>query len=86
MQLIDQAILAPAAGQSARSVTARLLPRRAVAAAQEDADPRALLRSELKRLEAGLLSGAAPKPTVLHLVERAGRPVAPTAHIPKQRH
>ena len=47
---------------------------------------RALLRSELNRLQAGLLSGVGPKPTVLHLVDRTDRLIAPIAHISKERH
>ena len=47
---------------------------------------RALLRSELNRLQAGLLSGVGPKPTVLHPVDRTGRLIAPIPHISKERH
>jgi hypothetical protein len=47
---------------------------------------RAQLASELNRLRAGLLSGVEPKPTVLHLVDRTGRPIAPVPHISKDRH
>jgi hypothetical protein len=47
---------------------------------------RALLRSELNRLQAGLLSGVGPKPTVLHLVDRTDRLIAPIAHASKERH
>jgi hypothetical protein len=47
---------------------------------------RAQLQSELNRLRAGLLSGVGPKPPVLHLVDRTGRPIAPVPHISKDRH
>lgn len=47
---------------------------------------RAALLSELNSLQAGLLSGAGPKPTILHLVDQTGRLVAPIPHISKERH
>lgn len=53
---------------------------------EESLRVRALLRAELNRLQAGLLSGVGPKPTLLHLVERTGGLVAPFPHISKERH
>ena len=53
---------------------------------EESLRVRALLRAELDRLQAGLLSGVGPKPTLLHLVERTGGLVAPFPNISKERH